>query len=132
MKGLPTMIVLLFTVCTYAGNEAGDDNDAKVTNAYGGVMQDRTANSEAEAMYVEKCSMCHRRMGMGTLLLARRLGPEHAMLEQRKDLNRELIEFAARNGIGNMPPISRGEVSDEQLDIIIDWLTHQEQNRELE
>ena len=30
--------------------------------------------------------------------------------------------LAARRGIGNMPAIPRGEVSDEQLDLIADWL----------
>lgn len=118
MKSPLTPLLLLFAICANAGNDG-----AKVTSAYSGVMQDRTANSNAEALYVEKCSMCHRRMGMGTVLLARRLGPERAMLEQRDDLNRQLIEFAVRNGIGNMPRISRAEVSDDRLEIIVTWLT---------
>ena len=117
-------------VTAYANAGAGNPgNGAKVTNAYGGVMQDRSAHSDAEALYVEKCSMCHRRMGMGTVLLARRSAPGQAVLEQRDTLNRALITVAVRNGIGNMPRISRAEVSDAQLDTIIEWLT---QNRDEE
>jgi hypothetical protein len=59
---------------------------------------------------------------MGTVILARRMEPARAMLEKRTDLSAELITAAARNGIGNMPRIARGEVSDAQLKIISDYL----------
>ncbi len=91
-------------------------------NASRGVMQDRTSKSPAEALFVEKCSMCHRQMGMGTVLLSRRMPPAIAMLEQRDDLTRDYVVQAARNGIGNMPRIQRGEVSDAQLDVIAGYL----------
>jgi mono/diheme cytochrome c family protein len=67
--------------------------------------------------------MCHRQMGMGTVILARRMDPKVAMLEQRTDLNRDFIIQVARNGIGNMPRIQRGEVSDAQLETIATYLT---------
>lgn len=78
-------------------------------------MQDRTSKSPNEALFVEKCAMCHRLMGMGTVILARRIDPKRAMLETRNDLTADFIKSAARQGIGNMPRISRGEVSDAQL-----------------
>lgn len=65
--------------------------------------------------------MCHRDMGMGTGLLARRV--DVAKLEDRSDLNADYIIQAARIGIGNMPVITRGEVSDEELQAIADYLT---------
>lgn len=117
----PLTLVLSLLLFSLVASAA--DDGAQVTDAYRGVMQDRSASSEAEALYVEKCSMCHRQMGMGTVLLARRLGPEQAMLEQRQGLNQALIIFAARNGIGNMPRITRGELSDADLNTIADWLT---------
>ena len=95
----------------------------RVENPFRGVMQDRTAHSPDEALFVEKCSMCHRQMGMGTVLLARRLPPAQAMLENRADLTAEYVRTAVRSGIGNMPRIGRGEVSDAQLDRITAWLT---------
>ena len=65
--------------------------------------------------------MCHRERGMGTGLLARRM--ETALLEERTDLNSQAVIIMARMGIGNMPRISRGEVSDEQLQAIADYLS---------
>lgn len=95
----------------------------QVRNATGGALQDRSAHTPAEALFVEKCGMCHRQMGMGTVILARRMDPGKAMLEKRDDLTPEYIAAAVRGGIRNMPRISRGEVSDAQLKIIADYLT---------
>ena len=73
-----------------------------------------------EAAFVEKCIMCHGPNGMGTGLLARRM--EVSLLEARDDLTKDYVITAARQGIGNMPAIPRGEVSDEQLAQIADYL----------
>ena len=94
---------------------ATDTGGTQVKNATGGALQDRSSSSPEEALYVEKCGMCHRQMGMGTVILARRMDPKLAMLEDRKDLTEEVVIQVARNGLGNMPRIQRGEVSDEQL-----------------
>lgn len=94
----------------------------QVKNATSGVSQDRSSRSPEEALYVEKCGMCHRQMGMGTIILARRVDPAVAMLEARPDLQADFITQAARAGIGNMPRISRGEVSDAQLKVIAAYL----------
>jgi hypothetical protein len=66
--------------------------------------------------------MCHRENGMGTTLIARRLGQERAMLEARDDLTAQYVIIAAREGIGNMPRMSRGEVSDANLRLIAEYL----------
>jgi len=95
----------------------------QVRNATGGAMQDRTSHSAPEALFVEKCGMCHRQMGMGTVILARRMEPAKAMLEKRGDLTLAYVIASVRNGIGNMPRISRGEVSDPQLKVIAQYLT---------
>jgi cytochrome c len=89
--------------------------DTKIENPFRGVMQDRSSRSADERLYVEKCSMCHRQMGMGTVILARRMDPKLARLEARSDLTTEYITAAARQGIGNMPRIPRGEVSDARI-----------------
>jgi len=75
-----------------------------------------------EALFVEKCAMCHRHHGMGTGLLARRMPDDQAPLEKRTDLNALLIQSAVRQGIGTMPAISRAEVSDAQLHAIVNHL----------
>jgi hypothetical protein len=97
--------------------------DTKIENPFRGVMQDRTSRTPDEHLFVEKCGMCHRQMGMGTVILARRMDPKVARLEARTDLTAEYITIAARQGIGNMPRISRGEVSDVQLTRIAIYLT---------
>lgn len=119
-------VLLTLSVTLAAGVLAADPpqrNSTQIENAYRGLTQDRTSHSADEALYVEKCSMCHRQMGMGTVLLGRRVEPSRAMLEARTDLDAEQIATAVRTGILNMPRISRGEVSDEQLARIIAYLT---------
>lgn len=74
-------------------------------------------------LFAEKCAMCHRVMGMGTVLLTRRRDAATAPLEKRADLTVEFVVAAARAGLGNMPRISRGEVSDADLATIAAWLT---------
>lgn len=70
---------------------------------------------DGAALFGEKCGMCHRAGGMGTTILSRRLQGEQALLENRADLKSEFIDVVVRGGFGVMYPLSRGEVSDEQL-----------------
>lgn len=120
-----SLIVAGFAFCAAtvgAQTPPAKDSGAQVLNPFRGVMQDRSSQSPDEALFVEKCSMCHRQMGMGTVLLARRMAPAIARLEQRDDLTADYVKMAARQGIGNMPRISRGEVSDVQLERIAAYL----------
>lgn len=110
-------------VAAVAWAENPPSEGTQVRNATGGAMQDRTSHSAPEALFVEKCGMCHRQMGMGTVILARRMDPAKAMLEKRSDLTAAYVTASVRNGIGNMPRISRGEVSDPQLKVIAQYLT---------
>lgn len=75
------------------------------------------------ALFHEKCGMCHTAGGMGTGLLARRMDPAVAELEKRVDLTPDYVTTAARTGIGNMPAIARGEVSDRQMAAIAAYLS---------
>ena len=116
---------LLFSLVFFAAAAVAQEpatQGTQVRNATGGAIQNRSSHSPPEALFVEKCGMCHREMGMGTVILARRMDPAKAMLEKRNDLPVDLVTSAARNGIGNMPRISRGEVSDAQLKAISDYL----------
>ena len=81
---------------------------------------DRPNATGGEKLYVEHCAMCHGPNGMGTGLLARRVQP--ALLEQRGNLAAAYVIMAARRGIGNMPPVPRGEVSDAEMKQIADYL----------
>jgi mono/diheme cytochrome c family protein len=83
-------------------------------------LASRPGASGGEALYVEHCIHCHGPNGMGTGLLARRVQP--ALLEARDNLPAAYVIAAARNGIGNMPAIPRGEVGDEELRQIAEYL----------
>lgn len=89
-------------------------------------VQGAPAAQDGAALFVEKCGMCHREVdrvaGMGTFLIARRDPQGDAMLEHRGMLTPEYISAAIRVGIGNMPRVSRAEVSDAQLAAISQYL----------
>ena len=83
-------------------------------------LASRPGVTGGEALSVAHCASCHGPNGMGTGLLARRIQP--ALLEARDNLSAAYVVAAARNGIGNMPVIPRGEVSDAELRQIADYL----------
>lgn len=122
MRRLALGVVLVAAVAGAAAENPPSEG-TQVRNATGGALQDRTSHSAPEALFVEKCGMCHRQMGMGTVILARRMDPAKAMLEKRGDLTAAYVTASVRHGIGNMPRISRGEVSDPQLKVIAEYLT---------
>ena len=83
-------------------------------------LVDRPNATGGEALYVEFCAMCHAPNGMGHGLLGRRMDTPD--LEKRDNLPAQYVVLAARQGIGNMPAIPRGEVSDEDLQAIAGYL----------
>ncbi len=83
----------------------------------------QAADLDGKKLFHQKCEMCHGAAGMGTGLLARRMKPEVAPLEKRDDLSAAYVERAARIGILNMPPITRGDVADAQLASIALYLS---------
>ena len=83
-------------------------------------LVDRPNATGGEALYVEFCAMCHAPNGMGHGLLGRRMDTPD--LEKRDNLPAQYVVLAARQGIGNMPAIPRGEVSDAELQAIAEYL----------
>jgi mono/diheme cytochrome c family protein len=116
----------LLAGATQVWPQAGADTPAPPTQRGGAPMSkpitlaDRPNAIGGEALYVEYCAMCHAPNGMGHGLLARRVDTPD--LEKRDNLPAEYVVLAARQGIGNMPAIPRGEVSDEELQQIADYL----------
>ncbi|MCC6631936.1 MAG: cytochrome c [Gammaproteobacteria bacterium] len=67
-------------------------------------------------LFTTRCGMCHQTNGMGVSILSRRpADASKGLLEARDDLSAEFVYVVARMGTGNMPRISRAEVSDEEL-----------------
>ena len=83
-------------------------------------LASRPGATGGEALFVEHCLQCHGPNGMGTGLLARRVQP--ALLEARDNLPAAYVTVAVRQGIGNMPAIARGEVRDDELRQIAEYL----------
>ena len=83
-------------------------------------LASRPGATGGEALYVEHCMSCHGPNGMGTGLLARRVQP--ALLEARENVPAAYVTVAVRQGIGNMPPLPRGELSDDELRQIAEYL----------
>jgi mono/diheme cytochrome c family protein len=82
------------------------------------------APDAGKTLFTERCGMCHQTNGMGVGILSRRTAdPSKGLLEQRADLSSAVVRVVVRSGIGNMPRISRGEVSDPELATIALYLS---------
>jgi len=79
--------------------------------------------AQGKAAFTHRCVMCHREGQTGTFILARRLGKEKSLLEQRTDLQPAYIRQVVRAGLVNMPRLSRVEMPDPDLDAVIAYLT---------
>jgi mono/diheme cytochrome c family protein len=99
-----------------------------------GVGHPRAAQSKSDAVSPQKldqgnklfharCGYCHLAGGTGTIMLGRRLGKDRALLEQRTDLSADYVKKITRVGINGMPPHTRIEVPDSELDLIATYLT---------
>ena len=122
-RNLATLLFAGAMLCARAAEPPAARADETIGSPASSAIQVRTSASPQEALFVEKCSMCHRQRGMGTVILARRMDPAKAQLERRDDLTPAFISAVVRAGAGNMPRITRGEVSDEQLAVIAGYLS---------
>jgi mono/diheme cytochrome c family protein len=78
---------------------------------------------EGKKLFHERCDYCHLAGGTGTIMLARRLGKDRSLLEERTDLSAEYVKKITRVGINGMPPHNRIELPDHELDLIAFYLT---------
>jgi len=80
--------------------------------------------ADGKTLYNERCGMCHQTNGMGVGILSRRpADASKGLLEQREDLSGAVVRVVVRSGVGNMPRISRGELSDPELAEIASYLS---------
>ncbi len=78
---------------------------------------------EGNKLFHARCGYCHLAGGTGTIMLGRRLGNDRALLAQRTDLTAAYIKKITRVGINGMPPHTRIEVPDSELDLIAAYIT---------
>ncbi len=78
--------------------------------------------NEGGKLFHARCGYCHLAGGTGTIMLGRRLGNDRALLEQRTDLSASYVVKITRVGLNSMPPHTRIEVPDGELDLIAAYI----------
>ena len=81
------------------------------------------AADEGQALFRTRCGICHLKNGFGANILARRVGPEKSLIEDRTDLTVAYVRLSVRQGIGSMPRFSKVELTDDELAAIAAYLT---------
>ncbi|PJG46206.1 hypothetical protein CAF53_18550 [Sphingobium sp. LB126] len=111
-----TMALALTALVACARPDGGEKADAAT------VEPSASAMSPGEKLYRQECGFCHIGHNTGTIMLERRLGEGQGELAKRTDLDADFVVSVARNGLMSMPPISRVEVTDEELKLIAGYL----------
>ena len=99
---------------------------AATTPARGGGPTAAPAEPSGRELFRAECGGCHLENGFGTRVLARRVPPGQALLEQREGLDGEFVKFVVRHGLGSMPQIRRTELGDGDLALIVRYLKDEE------
>lgn len=78
-------------------------------------------------IYDKWCVPCHSSDTSGNYpgtvaLQVKYKGKVPAALEERTDLTREMITTYVRHGVSIMPPFRKTEISDQELQVMIDYL----------
>lgn len=75
-----------------------------------------------EALFLEKCGLCHLEGGFGTRVLERRVPQGQALLQNRATLPAAYTMAVVRQGIGSMPQIRQAELGNAELAAIARYL----------
>ena len=81
------------------------------------------AEQDGQRMFQRRCGVCHLEGGMGTMVLARRLPPDQAKLQDRPGLQPAFVVATVRDGMGAMPRMTRVDVTDAELNAIAAYLS---------
>jgi (+)-pinoresinol hydroxylase len=90
--------------------------------AGGSVLAQDGPAERGRQLYPRQCGICHLQNNFATGMLAKRLGKEKSLLDERNDLQPEYIRFIVRNGIASMPALTRVQTTDEDLAAITAYL----------
>lgn len=120
MKGVLVGTKALVGMVALAGVATMSSVVAKASTP--GPVAATTASTPPEVLFARRCGVCHNPGGVGAQTLARRVGPERAVLATRGDLTVPFVTVVVRHGLLNMPRLTRVEVTDEELAAIATWL----------
>lgn len=107
-----TLAVMLLSLCCFREVLAADTS---------------TRLSLGKEVFDRKCTACHGEGPdkSGTVALAVRDGASQSpLIEKRTNLSREVIVYFVRNGVSVMPPYRKTELSDRELDQLVDYLVN--------
>jgi mono/diheme cytochrome c family protein len=130
MSGKAYFSILAFVICGLAAVVL-----ARPRSESSGRTADTSAQQieRGQKLFGARCGICHAAPhNTGSLMLARRLGKDRSLLADRTDLKADYIRKVSRVGIGSMPPLTRIEVPDSELDLIVTYLTRPESARTAE
>ncbi|WP_068074754.1 c-type cytochrome [Novosphingobium lentum] len=85
------------------------------------------AGGDGKALFEVHCGYCHLAGGMGTNLLTKQRmaagqPPETALLANRTDLTADYVKSVARMGKNAMPPQTRVDITNPELDAVAAYL----------
>lgn len=85
------------------------------------------AGRDAETVYLHACGYCHLPGGMGTNLVTKQRmamgeSPEMGLLTNREDLTADYVKQVVRQGKAAMPPQTRVDITDAELEEVANWL----------
>lgn len=124
ISALTLALALALGACSKAESPAAKEGGAaKGPSPIAAVMFGSGSRDQGEALFGRECAFCHVGKSTGGLMLGRRLGKENADLTKRTDLQADTVKAVVRNGLVNMPPFSRVELTDAELDAIAVYLT---------
>lgn len=84
------------------------------------------SSDPGERLFGRECAFCHVGKNTGTVMLQQRLAEDTpAQLHERRDLTADYVEAVVRQGMVNMPPLSRVELSDAELELIASYLARE-------
>ncbi|MDE2561439.1 MAG: cytochrome c [Sphingomonadales bacterium] len=83
--------------------------------------------ADGKTLFEQRCGTCHLPWGMGTNLLTKQqvaLGrpPAMGLLSNRTDLTADYVKTVVRQGKNAMPPLTKVDVTDAELDRIAAYL----------
>lgn len=111
--------LLVFLMLGLSGCQGAGDTKTEIVD---------TRPKTGKELYEHWCAACHDAGPghPGTLRMAGDFGEDRSVLIGNEDVSRELVKFAVRNGFNMMPPFRPTEISDEDLELLAEYVAEGE------
>ena len=118
--------LLLAVLLPLAG--CGNDEISEADEPGAGLSGTQISKLDGKALFELYCIACHGSGPghPGTMRLQERLREDQAPLLNRDDLQPDYVKLVVREGFKLMPPFRPSEITDAQLDLLVGYITGQE------